>query len=145
MAKIAKNIKRYSDVAQLETFDERYDYLKLNGVVADETFGPNRYFNQKFYRSKEWKDIRDKVIIRDNGCDLGIPGREIAGRIYIHHMNPIDINDISESTDYLLNPEYLICVSEDTHNAIHYGDKTLAHKNDIIERKPNDTCPWKRW
>ena len=139
-----KNTKRYSDLAQLNTFDERYEYLKLNGSVAVETFGSNRYFNQKFYKSKEWKDVRDKVIIRDNGCDLGIPGREIAGTIYIHHMNPIDINDISESTENLLNPEFLICVSQDTHNAIHYGDENLLHKNDIIERKPNDTCPWKR-
>lgn len=139
-----KNNKRYSELVQLQTFDERYDYLKLNGEVGIDTFGPNRIFNQKFYRSKEWKRVRDEVIIRDGACDLGIPGREITGRIYIHHMNPITMDDISDSSDLLLNPDNLICVSEDTHNAIHYGDKSLIHKNDIVERKPNDTCPWKR-
>lgn len=139
-----KNNKRYSELVQLQTFDERYDYLKLNGEVGIDTFGPNRIFNQKFYRSKEWKRVRDEVIIRDGACDLGIPGKEITGKIYIHHMNPITMDDISDSSDLLLNPDNLICVSEDTHNAIHYGDKSLIHKNDIVERKPNDTCPWKR-
>lgn len=139
-----KNNKRYSELVQLQTFDERYDYLKLNGEVGIDTFGPNRIFNQKFYRSKEWKRVRDEVIVRDGACDLGIPGREITGKIYIHHMNPITMDDISDSSDLLLNPDNLICVSEDTHNAIHYGDKSLIHKNDIVERKPNDTCPWKR-
>ncbi len=138
------NTKRYSDLVQLQTFDERYEYLKLNGEVGIDTFGPNRIFNQKFYRSKEWKRVRDEIIIRDGGCDLGIKGREITGQIYIHHINPITIDDISNSTEKLFSPDNLICVSQDTHNAIHYGDASLIHKNDIVERKPNDTCPWKR-
>lgn len=136
------NRKTYSEMIQLESFDDRYNYLKLNGKVCGETFGFDRYLNQQFYKSKEWKKVRDKVILRDNGCDLGIPGREISGNIYVHHMNPLDVEDL-DNTEYLLNPNYLVCVSMDTHNAIHYGDKSLMHKNDLIDRKPNDTCPWK--
>lgn len=134
--------KRYSELASLNTFEERYNYLRLGGTVGKETFGYDRIFNQRFYSSYEWKRIRDQVIVRDSGCDLGISGRKIHGPIYIHHMNPIELQDIESASDILLNPEYLICTSFNTHNAIHYGDESLLVK-DPIARKPNDTCPWK--
>ena len=137
-------MKTYSELLALPTFEERFNYLKLDGIVGRETFGFERYLNQKFYRSREWKDVRDQVIVRDNGCDLGIDDREILGKIYIHHMNPINTSDILDLTDYLLNPEYLICTTHNTHNAIHYGDSNLLVPSELVERKPNDTCPWKR-
>ena len=135
--------RTYSELIQLPTFEERFEYLKLGGFVGKETFGFDRYLNQNFYRSAEWKRVRDKVIIRDNGCDLGIEDRLVSGKIIIHHMNPITDIDILNLTSFLLNPEYLICVSHNTHNAIHYGDEHLLVKNPIIRTK-NDTCPWKR-
>lgn len=135
-------IKNYSELSLLPTFEERFEYLKLGGVVGADTFGFDRIFNQKFYQSYEWKTVRNEIIVRDLGCDLGIEDRQIFGRILIHHMNPISLKDISDATNLLLNPEYLICVSHDTHNAIHYGDIRLV-KKDLVERKPNDTCPWK--
>lgn len=137
------NIKRYSELILLPTFEERYKYLQLNGVIGDETFGFDRYVNQMFYRSQEWKQVRDYVIVRDNGCDLGIEGHEIRGKILIHHMNPIGIKDIQQVNKFLLDPEYLITTMLSTHNAIHYGDESLLVK-DPIERSKNDTCPWKR-
>ena len=137
------NIKTYSELIQIPTFEERFEYLRLNGSVGQETFGFDRYLNQTFYRSNAWKKIRDFVIIRDNGCDLGVDGYEIYDKILIHHMNPITANDIHRATDILLNPEYLICVTHNTHNAIHYGDDNLLPKGPII-RTPNDTCPWRR-
>lgn len=137
------NIKRYSELILLPTFEERYKYLQLNGVIGDETFGFDRYINQMFYRSQEWKQVRDYVIVRDNGCDLGIEGHEIRGKILIHHMNPIGIKDIQQVNKILLDPEYLITTMLSTHNAIHYGDESLLVK-DPIERSKNDTCPWKR-
>lgn len=127
----------------LPSFEERFEYLKLGGEVGIATFGFDRYQNQVFYNSPEWKRVRDKVIIRDNGCDLGIADREIGQRVIIHHMNPISVEDIQHSTEFLLNPEFLICVSHETHNAIHYGDAELLSK-DFAPRSPNDTCPWKR-
>ena len=136
------NIRTYSELITLPTYKERFEYLKLSGVVGEETFGFDRYVNQAFYRSTEWKRIRDQVILRDNGCDLGIPDRIIPGKIIIHHMNPINIRDIYDATAYLMNPEYLISTAVMTHNAIHYGDAELLVK-DYIERKPNDTCPWR--
>lgn len=135
-------IRSYSKLIKLQTFEERFDYLKLDGVVGEDTFGFDRYLNQQFYRSREWKRIRDQVILRDNGCDLGIDGYEIHGRVLIHHMNPISIDDIHTMSDFLMNPEYLICVTHRTHNAIHYGDKNLII-TEPIERIKNDTCPWK--
>lgn len=135
-------IKSYSELSLLPTFEERFEYLKLGGTVGADTFGFDRIFNQKFYQSYEWKTVRNEIIVRDLGCDLGIEDRQIFGRILIHHMNPISLKDISDATKFLLNPEYLICVSHDTHNAIHYGDIRLV-KKDLVERKPNDTCPWK--
>lgn len=136
-------IRTYSELLTLETFKERYNYLKLNGVVGQETFGFDRYVNQKFYHSSFWKGIRNKIIERDLGCDLGIEGLEIQGRITIHHMNPILLNDLINQNDILTNPEYLICVSELTHRAIHYGDESILPQ-EPIERFPNDTCPWKK-
>ena len=136
-------IKTYSELIELPTFKERYKYLRLIGRVGKDTFGFDRYLNQNFYRSIEWKRIRDQVIVRDNGCDLGIEDRQIAGKILIHHMNPITDKDILNRTDILLNPEYLICVSHITHNAIHYGDENLLITEPIVRTK-YDTCPWKR-
>lgn len=137
------NIKTYSELIKLSTFKERYRYLRLTGRVGEDTFGFDRYLNQIFYRSAEWKRVRDLVIVRDNGCDLGIEDRIIYGKILIHHMNPITDKDILNATDILLNPEYLICVSHITHNAIHYGDENLLITEPIVRTK-NDTCPWKR-
>ena len=136
------SIKRYSELILLPTFEERYKYLQLNGVIGDETFGFDRYINQMFYRSQEWRQVRDYVIVRDNGCDLGIEGHEIRGKILIHHMNPIGIKDIQQVNEFLLDPEYLITTMLSTHNAIHYGDESLL-VTDPIERSKNDTCPWK--
>lgn len=137
------SIKTYSELIALPTFEERFRYLRLKGSVGEDTFGFDRYLNQVFYRSVEWKRVRDQVIIRDNGCDLGVEGREIYGKILIHHMNPINVKDIQTASEFLLNPDYLICVTHATHNAIHYGDENLLMK-DPIERKPNDTCPWRK-
>ena len=136
-------IRTYSELKTLKTFDERYEYLKLNGNVADITFGFDRYINQKFYHSDLWKKIRRKIISRDLGCDLAVKGYDIKGKILIHHMNPIEIKDIVNVTEYLIDPEYLITVSLQTHNAIHYGNM-MNNPNVLIERRPGDTCPWKR-
>ena len=132
----------YSDLIQLPTFKERYEYLRLDGRVGEDTFGFDRYFNQKFYRSKEWKDIRNYVISRDNGCDLGVQDRPIDHLAIVHHMNPINIDDIRNATEYLLNPEYLITTTKLTHDLIHFGND-LPPNAIMVERKPNDTCPWK--
>ena len=136
------SIRTYSELILLPTFEERFKYLQLNGRVGDDTFGFDRYINQNFYRSTEWKRIRDLIIMRDNGCDLALEGYEIYGRILIHHMNPITVKDVELSTEYLMNPEYLICVTHNTHNAIHYGDEKLINKG-LVVRTKNDTCPWK--
>lgn len=139
-----KTIKTYSELMELPTFEERYEYLRLGGKVGEDTFGFDRYLNQIFYKSDEWKSIRNKVITRDNGCDLGMPDREIRGeRILVHHMNPITKEDIINRSDILLNPEYLITTVDNTHQAIHYGDSELLYKDPIV-RTPNDTCPWKK-
>ena len=136
------SIRTYSELIQLPTFEERFNYLRLDGVVGKDTFGFDRYLNQQFYRSSEWKRIRNQVIVRDNGCDLGIDDYDIHGRILIHHMNPISIEDLQHMSNLLMNPEYLICVSHRTHNAIHYGDERLI-VTAPIERTQNDTCPWR--
>ena len=135
-------IRTYSELMKLDMFEERFEYLKVNGKVGEDTFGFDRYLNQVFYRSKEWKHIRDQIIFRDNGCDLGVEGYDIYGKIIIHHMNPIVIDDIRHNSEFLLDPEYLICTTLSTHNAIHYGDYNLIDSSPI-ERKLNDTCPWK--
>lgn len=137
-------IKRYSELRLIPTFEERYQYLKLNGVVGQDTFGWDRYINQYLYqRSQKWKEARNEVIIRDNGCDLGIAGREIYDKIIVHHMNPITLEDIENESDIIFDPEFLISTSHITHNAIHYGNVHLLMR-DPIERTKNDTCPWKK-
>ena len=140
---MTKMIKTYSELITLPTFEERYRYLRLEGTVGADTFGFDRIFNQRFYTSSEWRRIRDEVITRDNGCDLGIPGHEIFGKIIIHHINPISLDDLDRHSDFLLNPEYLITTMHATHNAIHYGDEGLLIRAPV-ERRKNDTCPWKR-
>lgn len=136
-------IRTYSELLTFKTFEERFDYLKLNGVVGKDTFGFDRYMNQLLYHnSKEWKAVRNKVIVRDNGCDLGMEGYNILGRILVHHLNPITIDDIKNRSPTIFDLNNLICVSHNTHNAIHYGDENLLVKAPI-ERKLNDTCPWK--
>lgn len=139
-----KNIRTYSELSKLKTFRERYKYLKLDGTVGEETFGFDRYINQMFYKSEEWKRIRNYVITRDNGCDLGIQDRKIVDSvILVHHMNPITKEDIINKNEILLDPEYLITTIKPTHDAIHYGDESLLAE-DLIVRSKNDTCPWKR-
>lgn len=137
--------KSYSALLTLPTFEERFRYLKLDGDIGKETFGFDRYLNQVFYSTLEWKNFRRDMIVRDMGCDLGIPDREIPGIIILHHINPIIMADIRQrNLDILLNPENVICVSHRTHNAIHYGDESILTPSSLVERKPNDTCPWRR-
>lgn len=137
-------IKTYTQLLKFQTFEDRFNYLKLSGKVGKETFGFDRIFNQIFYSSSEWKRIRDLVIIRDNGCDLGIDGHRIYNsKIIVHHMNPISLEDIEKQSEILLNPEYLITTIHSTHNAIHYSNDAYL-TNQLIERKLNDTCPWKK-
>ena len=134
--------RTYSELVRLSTFLERYEYLRLDGEVGSVTFGSDRYLNQLFYTSSEWRAIRDEVIIRDNACDLGVEGYDIKDKIVIHHMNPITVEDVLYHTDALVRIEFLICVSKSTHAAIHYGDSSLLPKEPIV-RFQNDTCPWK--
>lgn len=136
------SIRTYSELIALPTFEERFKYLQLNGQVGESTFGFDRYMNQVFYRSQKWKSIRDFVIIRDCGCDLGVEGYDIHGKIIIHHMNPLSMRDIETESGFLLNPDFLICTTHNTHNAIHYGDENLL-VTAPIERTKNDTCPWR--
>ena len=140
---ISDDIRSYSTVILLPTLEERFNYLKLSGKVGAETFGYDRYLNQILYHDPEWRRIRNDVIIRDNGCDLGVEGYEIKGRILVHHINPITIDDVKLRRYCVFDLDNLICTSHDTHNAIHYGDVNLLPKNPV-ERKPNDTCPWRR-
>lgn len=137
-------IRTYSELIKFPTFEERYRYLKLDGRVGEDTFGFDRYLNQIFYKTPEWLALRDYVIVRDNGCDLGLEGYDIIKPlpIYVHHMNPITKEDILERSDFLLNPDYLICTTYNTHKAIHYGDLRMATMG-FSMRTPNDTCPWK--
>lgn len=134
-------IRRYSELRRLETFEERFDYLELKGSVGIITFGFDRWINQRFYKSFEWQNVRNFVIARDNGCDLGIPDYEIHVDLLVHHMNPIALEDISNSKEWLINPEYLITTSLRTHNAIHYGNRSLLPRS-LVERKPGDTKLW---
>lgn len=141
---MSTKIRTYSELITLPTFEERFKYLQLGGRVGEETFGFDRYLNQEFYRlDKEWKAVRDFVIVRDNGCDLGIEDREIHGTILVHHMNPITREDLLGRTKYLLDPEYLISTIKRTHDAIHYGDENLLYTMPV-ERTKYDTCPWRR-
>lgn len=134
-------IRCYRELKRLSTFEERYDYLRLGGVIGESTFGFERQLNQILYSSSKWKSIRNQVIIRDNGCDLGVEGYDIPRNIIVHHMNPLTIDDLKDASDDIFNPEYLICVSHATHNAIHYGDKSLLPRAPVM-RKPGDTCLW---
>lgn len=135
-------LRTYSELITLPTFKERFQYLQLSGSVGVDTFGYDRYLNQLFYRSPEWKQLRHEIIVRDNGCDLAMDGYDIYGRILIHHLNPLGKEDILNRSDYLLNPEFLVCTTHKTHNAIHYGDESLLVMEPIV-RSRNDTCPWK--
>jgi hypothetical protein len=134
-------IRTYSELRRLETFKERYRYLELKGTVGTRTFGFDRWINQRFYKSHEWKTVKDYVIVRDNGCDLGILGFEIHANLLVHHMNPLMLKDIEHSEDWILDPEFLITTSLQTHNAIHYGDETLLPRGPIV-RKSGDTTLW---
>lgn len=152
----SKMRKSYSELITFSTFEQRFEYLALHGEVGAETFGSHRFLNQDFYKTYEWKRARRFAIMRDNGCDLGVPGMEIdhfidsygniiqtGNKIYVHHINPLTIEDVVNVSPLLFDPENLICVSHRTHEAIHYGDKSLLF-TDLVERKPNDTSPWKR-
>lgn len=139
---VGLQMKTYSELKKLKTFEERFEYLKEPGTVGEETFGFDRYANQALYNSREWKKVRDKVIIRDNGCDLGIEGREIPKDILVHHLNPISVVQIINRDPLIFDPENLITTSHRTHNAIHYGDKDQLLSNPT-ERSKGDTCPWK--
>lgn len=136
-------IRTYNELIQLRTFEERFEYLKLSSLVGEKTFGYERYINQAFYRSPEWKRVRRQVILRDKGCDLAVEGRDIIDRIEIHHITPITLEDIENASEILLDPDNLICCSPNTHKAIHYGESNLITPSEPIIRKPNDTCPWK--
>lgn len=135
-------MKTYTELIKLKTFEERFDYLKLEGVVGESTFGSDRILNQMLYKSPRWRSLRNKIIIRDDGCDLGISDRGINGRVLIHHINPITVDDVVRQASKVFDPENLICVSHMTHNAIHYSDDHLLIKDPIVRTK-NDTCPWK--
>lgn len=136
-------MRTYSELIKLPTFEERFEYLKLNGKVGEDTFGFDRYFNQAMYHSPEWKEIRRMVLVRDEGCDLAIPDREIYGKILVHHMNPISLKDIEEHNSDIFDPEFLITVSKRTHDAIHYGDESLLIESEPVTRTANDTIPWR--
>jgi len=137
-----KMIRSYSELSTIESFEDRFKYLALYGSTSELTFGNDRYLNQRFYKSNEWKRVRNEVIVRDLGLDLGVVGHEIYGPIYIHHMNPVSIKDLTDNSRIVFDPEYLITVSLQTHNALHYGDTSYLAAT-ITERKPGDTCPWK--
>lgn len=134
-------VRTYSELVTIPHFQDRFNYLKLDGFVGEETFGDQRYVNQSFYRSTEWKEVRDYVISRDYGRDLAVPGREIHDMVLVHHMNPLTTQDILNRKPDILDPEFLVCVSHDTHNAIHYGDRTKLVPV-VLERTPGDTKLW---
>lgn len=136
--------KTYSELSYISSYVDRYRYLKLGGKAGDITFGNERYLNQILYKSPEWKSFRQRIIIRDNGCDMGVDGYAISGPIIIHHIEPISIEDVVNRDSKIFDEDNVICVSKRTHNAIHYGDESLLLIDEIIERRPNDTCPWRR-
>lgn len=135
-------IRRYSELIRLKTFEERFEYLRIGGLVGESVFSFERYLNQALYTSQKWRLLRNKILVRDNGLDLGVPGHEIFGKIIVHHMNPLTREQFHEPDESMFDPEFLICVSEMTHRAIHYGDINLLNRGPA-ERRPNDTCPWK--
>lgn len=136
-------IRTYTELSQIQSYKERFEYLKLDGNVGKATFGSRRYLNQKFYSSEEWKRVRDIVIVRDLGCDLGVQGYDIFGTIQVHHMNPMIVNDVISHSSEILNPEFLVCTSSQTHRAIHYGTEDMLVLDPVCRTK-NDTCPWKK-
>lgn len=136
-------LRTYTELSTLNTFDERFDYLKLNSKIGIATFGYDRYLNQILYTSPDWKKLRDKILIRDNGNDLGLEGYPIYGKAVIHHINPITLDDVLEHSPDVFDPEFLICVSHKTHNAIHYGNDDYKRTMNVVERRPNDTIPWR--
>lgn len=143
MMKTMTNIKTYSELIILPTFIERFNYLKIGGQVGEQTFGYDRYLNQILYRTPEWKRFRRDIIVRDMGCDLACDDREIVGKVIVHHLNPLLIDDVVNLSPKIFDPENVVCCSLDTHNAIHYGDESLLMKEPVVRTK-NDTCPWKR-
>lgn len=134
-------IKTYSELSRYSTFEDRFEYLRLHGAVGRSTFGFDRHINQRFYQSREWRDARNFVIVRDEGCDLGIPGYDIHSNILIHHINPMSVDAIRHGDDWIFDPEYLITTTHDTHNAIHYSDPSLLPKI-VIARESGDTKLW---
>lgn len=142
LLKMSKSYLSYRELIRLKTFEERFEYLKQGAVIGEATFGSSRYLNQIFYRSSEWRQVRNQIIIRDNGCDLGMEDRQISGSIVLHHINPITEDDIIGRAELLLDPENLICVSHNTHNALHYGDISLTDPTDVVVRRPGDTKLW---
>lgn len=138
---ISDQTRTYSELSRLRTFDQRLEYLRLGGYVGEATFGFDRYVNQQFYSSHEWKSVRNHVIVRDNGCDLGLRGYEIHTEMLIHHINPMGLEDVLEHADWILDPEFLITTTKDTHNAIHYGSKS-PYPPVVPNRKPGDTRLW---
>lgn len=141
MMSMRTTIKTYEELIAIPTFEDRFEYLKLSRRVGEDTFGSMRFVNQSFYHSREWRRVRNEVIVRDQGCDLAHPDYPIYGRIQVHHLNPITLDDIENGSEFLLNPRYLVCVSDRTHNAITYGSSDLIPKP-WFPRTPNDTCPW---
>jgi len=137
-----RTIRTYSELILLPTFEARYEYLRTGGAVGQDTFGYARILNQRFYRSREWKKIRDFIIVRDNGCDLAMPGHELGDHIVVHHMVDLTVYDIRLRTEYLLDPEYMVCTAHATHNAIHFSDAVYTAAQ-LTERIPNDTIPWR--
>ena len=143
MTTMTKVKKSFKELNKLKSYEERFNYLKLTGVVGQDTFGFDRYLNQSFYRSREWKRIRDQVIVRDNGNDMGLEGYPIGKPIMIHHINPVTLEDLEEGNPIVFDLDNLVCCSKETHNAIHYGSKSYPSCKAEVERKPNDTCPWR--
>lgn len=138
-----RRIKTYSELLRFPTFEERLNYLRVGGQVGIATFGFDRYLNQDFYRSVEWKQLRNQIYVRDLGCDMACEDHPIPGRYIVHHINPITVEDVTNVSDFLFNPEYLITVDPDTHNAIHYG-VDRKEPSPFVDRRPNDTCPWRQ-
>lgn len=135
--------RTYSELIEIPSFVERFRYLKIGGQIGDETFGFSRWLNQVLYKSDEWKRFRNSIIIRDEGCDLAVPGFDVDKHIIVHHLNPITKDDVLQRASCIFDPENVVCTSLNTHNAIHYGDESILIVAPL-ERKPNDTCPWRK-
>lgn len=135
-------IRTYSELRRFDTLEDRFEYLKLGGTVGRSTFGFDRHIGQSFYKSFQWQNVREQVIVRDNGCDLGIPGYEIHKELLVHHVNPLLVHDIVDSEEWILDPEFLITTTQSTHNAIHYGDRSLLVLP-VVERTAGDTRLWR--